>query len=57
MKYIYAIAFLLSAAYLMKMPVEESKPPVIKQVKKEPFSQEWEQLLRRAEYMTGMGYK
>lgn len=57
MKYIYTLAFLLSVAYLMTMPVEEAKPPVIKQVKKEQFSQEWEQLLKRAEYMTGMGYK
>ena len=57
MKYIYAIAFLLSVAYLMKMPVDESKPVVIKQVKKEPFSQEWDELFRRAEFMTGFGVR
>lgn len=57
MKYIFTIALLLALAYSMYLPVEEAKPPVVKQVKQDPFSREWEQLLKRAEYMTGMGYK
>lgn len=57
MKYIYAIAFLLSAAYLMKMPVEESKPVVVKQVKQDPYKAEWDELFRRAEFMTGFGVR
>jgi len=57
MKYIYAIAFLLSVVYLMTMPVEESKPPVIKQVKKDPYKEEWDELFRRAEFMTGFGVR
>jgi len=57
MKYICAIAFLLSVAYLMKMPVEEASPPVIKQVKVDHFKEEWDELFRRAEFMTGFGVR
>jgi len=52
MKYIYAIAFLLSAAYLMKMPVDEAKPVLAKQVKQDPYKAEWEALTKEAERLT-----
>ena len=52
MKYIYTLAFLLSLAYLMTMPVEETKPVVAKQVKQDPYKAEWEALIKEAERLT-----
>lgn len=57
MKYIYTLTFLLSLAYLMTMPVEEAKPVVVKQVKVDPYKEEWDELFRRAEFMTGFGVR
>lgn len=57
MKYIFSIALVLALAYSMYLPVEEAKPPVVKQVKQDQFAKEWDELFRRAEFMTGFGVR